>query len=279
MTLRFEYAVPTSVEELVNLKGEGAVPFSGGTDLFVKMRLGKLSPKILVDTKKVDLPKWEDGDEYVTFYMNTTYSDVLEADFEGLPILKRVLSQVGSPQIRNRGTLVGNIVNASPAGDFLLLSYLHDAQVLIAPEMKWVNIASFVEGPGKVKLQEDEIVLAVRLRKVKGHVGYYEKVGKRNSLVIAVASIGILLEIEGDEILSMRMAFGSLGPTVLRWKDLEESVVGQKVSRSFVFELANEVEKRVSPISDVRASAQYRKKLSGNLVIKAFHELGLLSFS
>ncbi len=273
--MKFDYVAPATLEEISKYKKDGGKLFSGGTDLFVKMRAGVVKPSLVVDTKKVETPKIECEDG-LKIYMNTTYTDVLRSDCaKKYDLLMKILIEVGSPQIRNRGTPVGNIGNASPAGDFLLSTYVYDGIVTIAPSMREVPIDEFVKGPGRIDLSEDEFIYSVFLKPLDGYLTYYEKVGRRNAMVISIASIAVAIKMEGNVIDDARIAYGSVGPTVVRFKDLEEKLIGEKPKRELFESLAKEYSDRVKPISDVRASAEYRKKLVENLLIKAYLNLGL----
>ncbi len=268
------YEKPTKIEEVSRLKEEGGILFSGGTDVFVKIRKGVVSPRMLIDTKGIETPKIECDEKEIRIYMNTTYTDVLRSKcISNFPILESIIKKVGSKQIRNRGTPVGNIGNASPAGDFLLATYLLDGEVIIAPDMKRVPVKDLVKGPGKVELSKGEFIYGVALKKFEGYKSYFEKVGRRNALVIAIASIGVLVKTNENNIEDIRIAYGSLGPTIVRFEDLESEMKGRKFSLETFKEFASKYMERIKPISDVRASKEYRKLLSKNLLIKAFHVL------
>ncbi len=273
--MKFNYAAPVTLEELSELKKGGGKLFSGGTDLFVKMRAGVLKPDLVVDTKKVETPKLE-CDKGLRIYMNTTYTDILKSGCaRKYSLLMKILLEVGSPQIRNRGTPVGNLGNASPAGDFLLSTYVYDSKVIVGPSMREVPVKNFVKGPGKVDLSDEEFIYAVILEPLEGYTTYYEKVGRRNSMVISIASIAVALKIESGVIEDARIAYGSVGPTVVRFTDLEEKLIGERPKKELFESLAMEYSDRVKPITDVRASAEYRKKLTGNLLIKAYLNMNL----
>ncbi len=273
--MKFDYVAPTTLEEISRYKKDGGKLFSGGTDLFVKVRAGVIRPAIVVDTKKVETLKIDCKDG-LKIYMNTTYTDVLKSECaKKYELLMKILIEVGSPQIRNRGTPIGNIGNASPAGDFLLSTYVHDSAVTVAPSMRKVPIDKFVKGPGKVDLSDDEFIYAISLKPLEGYMTYYEKVGRRNAMIISIASIAVAIKMEGNVIEDARIAYGSVGPTIVRFKDLEEKLIGEKPKRELFEALAKEYSDRVKPISDVRASAEYRKKLVRNLLIKAYLNLNL----
>ena len=273
--MRFDYVAPETLEEISNYKKDGGKLFSGGTDLFVKIKAGALRPSLVVDTKKIETPKIECEDG-LKIYMNTTYTDVLKSECaKKFDLLMKVLIEVGSPQIRNRGTPVGNTGNASPAGDFLLSTYVYDGKVVVAPSMRVVPITEFVKGPGKIDLSDEEFIYAVSLEPLDGYVTYYEKVGRRNAMVISIASIAVAIKMEGEIIEDARIAYGSVGPTVVRFRDLEEKLIGERPKREIFEAVAKEYSDRVKPISDVRASAEYRKKLVENLLIKAYLNMNL----
>ncbi len=269
--MKFEYHYPHSFEEISKLKKEGGVLFSGGTDLFVKIRSGVLKPKMIVDTKGISTPKIEYNGK-LRVYMNTTYTELLESEYtKNHVLLRKIMEQVGSPQIRNRGTPIGNIGNASPAGDFLLATYIYNGEVCIAPKMRKVPVSELVTGPGQLKLNEEEFIYYVELDKEEGYnFHFYEKVGRRNALIIAIASIAVLAKVENGVLEDVRVAYGSLAPTIVRAKDIEDEMKGEKITEKFVKHFAEKYQQMVRPISDVRASAEYRKELAKNLFIKAF---------
>ncbi len=271
--MRFDYAAPKTLEEISRLKEEGGVLFSGGTDVFVKMRAGVLKPSLLIDTKRVELPKIECNGS-MTIYMNTTYTDVLKSDCaKKFPLLMKILIEVGSPQIRNRGTPIGNVGNASPAGDFLLSTYVYDSKVVLAPSMREIPMRELVTGPGKLSLEKGEFIHSIKIEPLEGYRFYYEKVGRRNALVISIASIAVALKEKDGVVEDVRIAYGSVGPTIVRFEDLEEKLRGKRFERNTVEEIAKEYEARVKPITDVRATAEYRKKLVKNLLLKAYLNL------
>ncbi len=269
--MRFKYYAPTTLEEISKLKEEGGLLFAGGTDVFVKMKAEVLNPEVLIDTKKIETPGVKCTENELEIFMNTTYTDVIKNDcakkFE--PLVK-ILLEVGSPQIRNRGTPVGNVGNASPAGDFLLATHLLDGTVVLAPSMREVKVEELVSGPGKLNMGKGEFIYSVKLKKLEGYKTFYEKVGRRNALVISIASIAAAVKLNGEIIEDVKIAYGSLGPTIVRFKDLEEEMKGKKLTEDLIEEFSLKYQARINPITDVRASAEYRKKLAKNLLVKAF---------
>ena len=273
--MKFDYARPSTDSEVSKLLSEGGVIFSGGTDVFVKIRAGVISPDLLVDSKLLPAEPIEFKNSKLVIHINNTYSDLLENDVvkEKFPLVKQVVSSIGSTQIRNKGTMIGNIANASPAGDFLLSSYLYDGEVVLKPTNRKMAIKDFVRGPGKVDLQKGEYIDSVELPYLEGYKYYYEKIGRRNEMVIAIASIGVMMKLDNDTIKDIRIAYGSVGPTVVRFKEFESEFVGKKFTLDLFEKMADKYQESIHPIDDVRGSAEYRKKVVKNLLIKAYYKL------
>jgi len=270
--MRFDYVKPRDIVEISKAKKAGGTLFAGGTDVFVKIRNKVMNPHLLVDTKGVETGKIDFDGKFLTIYMNTTYRDLLKSEVvkKHFPLIFKIVKAVGSPQIRNRGTPVGNVGNASPAGDFLLSLYLYEASCVIAPTMREVKISELVKGPGKLDLGEDEFIYALKIPYLQGYEGYFEKVGSRNAMVISIASVGILIKRRENVIEDVRVAFGSVAPTILRSREVEERMRGEKFSQDTFEKIGKEYEKLSKPITDIRASANYRKKLVRNLPLKAY---------
>jgi len=216
--------------------------------------------------------------------MNTTYSDMLSFDLHEFPILQKIIPTIGSTQIRNRGTPLGNVCNASPAGDFLLSCYLYDASIRLLPTERVVKVEEFIKGPGNIALEPYEVAYELQFPVMNNYLCFFEKVGKRNSMNIATVSAGILLKLERCIVKDIRIALGSvcpnvfrsteLDPNVFRSTELEKKIIGSRFELPVFKEIAQEYSNAVSPISDVRATADYRRKLVRNLLIKAYFELG-----
>ncbi len=249
---------------------EKSVIMAGGTDLLVKMRIGKINPSKIVSSLRV--PTFHalgfDGKELI-IGANVTYSELL--DFEPIkkefPILYDAIYSIGSPQIRNRATLAGNLINASPAGDGLLALYLLDAEVELSNGKRY-SVGEFVRGPGQTILEHKEYVKSIIIRKEEWTHRYFEKVGQRNSMTISIASMGSLFKIDNGKIREMRIAFGSVGPTVLRMREIEEFARDKELDENLIREISIMAYNDVKPIDDVRGSAEYRRRLCRNLIYR-----------
>ncbi len=273
--MKFDYAKPSTYQQLHQYLLEGGKIFAGGTDVFVKIRAGILKPQLLIDSKGIKSEKIAFENQTLTIHMNNTYSELLEDEdvLNKYPILGNIVSSIGSTQIRNKGTMIGNIVNASPAGDFLLACYLYDAKVNIQPSNRTLNIKDFVKGPSKVSLEKGEFVSSISLPYLDKYQHYYEKLGRRNEMIISIASIGVLLKTNNNVIEDIKIAYGSVGPTIVRFEDLEKEFIGKNFEIDLFESMAEKYQERIKPIDDVRGSAEYRKKMVKNLLIKSYYKL------
>ena len=260
---------------LEGLSQPGSVILCGGTDVIVKMRSGMLQPKILLDISRVEsLHGIRVEGSSLIIGAATLESDIIRSPLvsQHAPLLGSVLKQLGSVQIRNRGTLGGNIVNASPAADSAipLLLYNTEVQLVSLADERWVRLEDFFAGPGRTKLEPDEFVRTLRLPiPDSGFQTFFHKVGKRNALTIAIASLGMLLNLVDGVIRELRIAVGSVAPTPLRLRQLEEQLAGRTLDTGFIERACELVATSISPISDIRASADYRKNVIGNLLVRA----------
>ncbi|MBN1277581.1 MAG: xanthine dehydrogenase family protein subunit M [Deltaproteobacteria bacterium] len=249
--------------------------FAGGTDLLVKLRSGQFDSDDLVSLERIDeLKGVEDYGDEVFIGACTTHSaliadPVIQMHF---PVLVKALRVLGSPQIRNMGTIGGNIVTASPAGDTLPPLYLLEADLELKTKdsSRLVGIKDFIKGPGRNDLAPGEILARVRLRKCPAYnLQHYEKVGQRNSLAISIVSLAAVLNVSDKGIITeVRFSWGSAGPTVITCKEAEAVLAGRPVSNESLEKAARLARKAVKPIADVRASAEYRRQVSGNLILR-----------
>ncbi|MDD5169637.1 MAG: FAD binding domain-containing protein [Syntrophales bacterium] len=191
---------------------------------------------------------------------------------EHLPILVNALRTLGSPLIRNMGTIGGNICTASPAGDTLPPLYALDAELELRSRKgeRRQPLCTFITGPGGITLGEGEILTGIRVRKPCGFtIHHFEKVGERRSLACAIASMAALIKVtESGVIEAARLAWGSVAPTVVMSPETEGALIGQRLSAATLERAAEMIRKAVSPIDDVRASAAYRREVAGNLLLR-----------
>ncbi len=242
---------PQTFEEALRLKAERpeAFPIEGGTDVMVSLNFDRLRPPALLNLNEVsELKGWSRENGTLRLGASLTYAEAMRGELATLlPALAEASRTVGSPQIRSRGTIGGNLGTASPAGDSLPPLMIEDAEVELASvrERRRVPLSEFLVGPKRNALAEDELIAAVWLRP-SGARQTFMKVGPRNAMVIAVCSLALSADRERGE---LRAAFGSAGPVVaLVTAPLEEA-------ESF----PERVSEAASPIDDVRGSAEYRR--------------------
>ncbi|MHB8907801.1 MAG: FAD binding domain-containing protein [Syntrophales bacterium] len=272
--------LPQSLPELWSCLAEepGARIFAGGTDLVVQMRAGQADPPVLVCLERIAALRGvreEAGRLWIG--AGTTHSRLLDdlSIRRHLPVLARALETLGSPPIRSMGTIGGNICTASPAGDTLPPLYVLEAEVELirAGASRIMPIASFITGPGQTELRKGEILAAIRLKKpMENALQHFEKVGQRKALACAVASMAALLRVSPTGVIeAVRIVWGSAGPTVMTVPGIETLLIGEKLTEEACAKAADAARSAVSPIDDLRGTADYRRRVSGNLLYRFLH--------
>jgi len=269
---------PKDLSEALRYLREGGKPLAGGTDLLVAVRKGTESPNLLVYVGELpELRVLREEREGLEVGAALTHAELLaHPATERFPILRSVLQTIGSPAIRAMGTLGGNIVTASPAGDSLVALYLLEARVRLVSEEgeRELPIWEFIVGPRKTALRPGELVRSVFLPWLSGEPqSFFRKVGRRRALIIAIASLGALVWVRDGRVERARLALGSVAPTVIRPKEVEEALVGRPVSPEAWEDLVPRLSAATHPISDLRASADYRRKVAGRLLLALAEEL------
>jgi CO/xanthine dehydrogenase FAD-binding subunit len=241
---------PRSLEEALRLKAErpDAVPIQGGTDVMVELNFDRARPAVLLNLNEVaDLRGWSREDGKAWLGAGLTYAEAMEPRLaEALPALAEASRTVGGPQIRNRGTIGGNLGTSSPAGDALPPLLVCGAEVKLGSVRgeRVVSLEEFLVGPKQNVLVEDELILGVTVDAGEESRQTFMKVGPRNAMVIAVVSLAV--RVEGE---NLRAAFGSAGPVPA----LVRSGLGDADS------FPQRVAEAASPIDDVRGTAAYRR--------------------
>ena len=242
---------PRSLDEALRLKSElpDARPIAGGTDLLVELNFDRARPEAILNLNEVaELGGWSRHDGTLRLGAGLTYTEAMRTPLaELLPALAEASRTVGSPQIRNRGTIGGNLGTASPAGDALPPLLVEGAQVELGSVrgVRSLPLGEFLTGPKRNALAEDELVLGVRLQP-SGQPQTFMKVGPRNAMVIAVCSLAVVADRERGE---LRAAYGSAGPV--------PALVTVPIQERDRF--AQAVAAAARPIDDVRGSAAYRR--------------------
>lgn len=263
---------PKDLTEALRFLADGGKPIAGGTDLLVSVRKGLEKPAFLVYIGELpELRGLQEKEEGVEVGAALTHFELLtHPATTRFPILRQVLHTIGSPAIRAMGTIGGNLVTASPAGDSLVALYLLEARVRLVSQHgeRELPVQEFIIGPRKTALRNGELVRSLFLPHPQGNpASFFRKVGRRRALVIAVASLGALVWLRNGVVEKARLALGSVGPTVLRPREVEDALVGREVSPEAWRELVSVLSAATTPISDLRASAEYRRKVAGHLLL------------
>lgn len=277
-----EVFLPRSLDEALAQRAAHpeAVPICGGTDVMVALNFDLLRPEAILDLARVpELRTWHERDGEVFLGAGVTYTRILR-ELPQARALAEASRSVGSPQIRNRGTVGGNLGTASPAGDALPVLAVYDAQIgLVAAGggERWVPWPDFLLGVKRNALGEGELILGARWRSLTGPQSF-SKIGTRNAMVISVAGLCFALD---PTTRSARVALGSVAPTVVRAPEAERSLAGD-LERAGVWDdleapippgvadgFAERVVAVASPIDDVRGSAAYRRHAIGVLARRA----------
>src|SRR3982074_728422 len=217
--------LPHTLDEALVMKAErpDATPIAGGTDLMVDMNFGRRRPPAMIDLSRLpELALGQEDDGHVFLGSGLTYTTVVREMAEFKPLLQASRS-VGSPQIRNRGTVGGNLGTASPAGDALPVLAAYDAEVILqsrARGQRSLPWNGFLTGPKKTAIAPDELIIGARWRRPRGP-GSFSTIGTRNAMVIAVAGLCLVID---EERRRVNVALGSVGPTILRATQAEERV-------------------------------------------------------
>lgn len=277
-----EYHFPQSVEEAVSLLqhyGNQARIVAGGTDLLLRMEAEGFRPQALVDITRIPaLKQLEVREGQMIIGSAVTYSELLDFPplVEHVPFLARAIRSIGGVQVRNIATLVGNITNASPAGDTLPCLYVLQAEVHIyGPQgARSLPIEQFILGVRRTALAPAEVVTHIAFPlPLKGWRGVFEKLGLRRAMAIAVVSAAVMLKEVGGRVAEARCALGAVAPTVIRVPDLEAYLVGRALNGETIEQAGRYVARAARPIDDVRGSARYRTEAAAALVRRALRRL------
>ena len=271
----FELEAPRNLADaLARLSQEPAIwkPFAGGTDLMVLLEAGKLPRgKFLSIWKLLELRGIAVTPSHVTLGALTTYSEIRSHEVlaREFPLLCRAAAETGSVATQNRGTLGGNIANASPAADSppALLIYDAELELVSVNGARWVSYYGFWKGYKKLEMREDELIRGIRLpRPNNGWTQYYRKVGTRRAQAISkVCFAGAALREDG-RIADVRIALGSVAPIVLRATETEKVLRAEQLTPAIVREAQEALAREIAPIDDIRSTARYRLRIAQNLL-------------
>ncbi|MDQ3506408.1 MAG: xanthine dehydrogenase family protein subunit M [Actinomycetota bacterium] len=273
-----KFLQPENLREALEMRvgNPGAAPICGGTDIMVELNFAHRRPENILDLTRVpELTEWslENGGGF-RIGAGVSYARILAELGDKLPGLAMASRTVGSPQIRNRGTVGGNLGTASPAGDGLPPLYASGAEVEVASVSgtRRIPVADFITGPKRNALRDDELITAFHIPEADGPQ-QYSKIGTRNAMVIAVCAFGLALHPESRKV---GACIGSAAPTPVRAGEAEKFIEGViaegdlwetrgEISASALRRFGDMAELSAKPISDVRGTAAYRTRAVGVL--------------
>jgi carbon-monoxide dehydrogenase small subunit/xanthine dehydrogenase small subunit len=273
------YYRPRSLEEALEIlvqRGGAMRPVAGGTDTLVEAKDGKRDRAALFDLTAVpELSGIEETDDHVRIGATATHSEMMASPLlqKYAPALSIGCSWVGGPQIRNRGTLGGNLAHGSPAGDTIPALYVADAvvEVVSVSDRREVEIAEFFTGPQKTVLAPDELILGVKVKKRPGVRAAFLRLGQRQAQAISKVSVAVAMSFKGGRPDWVRVALGAVAPTVIRAPRTEAALLegGYDALRKAL----SAVKEEARPIDDVRSTREYRRAMTVVLLQRAIRAI------
>ncbi len=277
----FEYFSPQNIHEALSLlkrNREKAKLLAGGTDLLVQMKKNDIQPHYVIDLKRIPGLVGIQGDHNGGLRIGamTTISEIESSGIvkERFPILSEVAKIIGSVQIRNRGTIGGNVCRAAPSADFVPILIAAGAKLKIAGQHdeRTVSLEDFFVGPGKTLLRYDEILREIGVPRPSGKWGsVYLRHTPRQTMDLAVVGVAVLIALDDmdNTCRDVKIALASVGPTPIRAKEAEKRLLGKTVTESVIEESAKVAAKEIRPISDAYGPAWYKKDIAVVLVRRA----------
>ncbi len=266
---QFKYYKPQALDEALKLLNEldEARVIAGGTDLLIDMRIGRYRPKNIIDINDLNELKYivDDGN-WIRIGALTRLQELIDSEIvrEKLPILYEAVYHMASWQIRNMATIGGNLCNASPAADTAppLMVLEAKLRVINIEGERTIDIREFFLGPRKTVLKRNELLKEIMVPVYKDYGYSYMKLGRRNSFTLSIVSVASLLKVEDNVFSDVRIALNSIAPTPIRAFSAEKYLVGRKVTIDSIKAASKLVVKDISPITDIRATAEYRRDMA-----------------
>jgi len=279
---QFEYISPKTKEEVLKiLKQEKskACIVAGCSNVLPYIKDKIISGKLLLDISgigELNYIRKSEGNLYIG--AATTISDLINSKVirEECSVLHQAAEDFADPTVRNSATIGGNLADASPAADVAppLLVLYAVLEIESINGKREVSLKDFFTGPRKTTLHDDEMITSIKIKSDSlNKNGCFIKLGLRQAMAISLASIAMILETEEEKVTDVRIAMGSVAPTPLRLINVEEFLINQKMDNVLLKEAMKKVSETVKPIGDVRASADYRRYVSGVLFKRAFNQL------
>lgn len=277
MIAEFQYIKPYSLEEAFEVLSKEAesIVYAGGTDILVRYRAGRCTSKTVIDVKSIiELQGITENGDQISIGATSTFSELYENELiqKAVPALAQAAKMVGSGQIQRKATIGGNICNASPAADGLTAIWALEAKVLLISSSgsRIIPLTEFVVGPGKTTIRENEILCRIFIPKRMWTHQEFFKVGRRNALAISVVNgcVSVCRD-DNNKITDAAISIGACGPTPIRAYSSEKHIIGKTLSKKWIREMETITKAEVAPISDLRASAEYRRYAAASSIAAA----------
>ncbi|GIK42694.1 MAG: hypothetical protein BroJett011_65270 [Chloroflexota bacterium] len=277
------YHTPRSLDETLQLlfdhRSEARL-IAGGTDLLIEIERGVRSPKVIIDISRLPNLDTITQDEQRRIHLGpmVTHNQVVGSTLccnRAFPLAKACW-EVGAPQIRNRGTVAGNLITASPANDTITPLMALDASVTLQSinGSRTVPLKEFFLGVRKTVLEPDEMLVDIAFPALASHqIGTFVKLGLRRAQAISIVNVAVVLSMFADTVTQARITLGSVAPTIVRATDAERFLTGKVLTRDVMARAGALAAQTISPISDVRGSAEYRRYMSETLTRHALEML------
>lgn len=268
------YVAASLAEALQIRKEQDVVPYGGGTDLMIE---APENVSYLFLHKVPEMRRIVEDADYIRIGGSCTFTEVLASPL--VPqLMKEAVSRIAAPAIRNIGTMAGNIGNGSAKADSVLIEFVADAKLVLssADGQRIVDITDFYKGRKQLDLRKDELITEILLPKTGLDNYSYKKVGARNALAISRVSFAGIIQMDGDVIRHIAVAFGAVEGTVVRRRELEKLLEGKTIAeaKELKEQFVNSYEEAICPIRG-RVSADYRKKVCMKLLNRFLEEKGI----
>lgn len=271
------YGLGECLDLLSELPQAETVILAGGTDLMPRYEQGKSLPGNLINIKHLSelqgITETENGIEIggLTTIETLRHSGLIHRDY---PALWQSTEQFAGVQIRNRATLAGNIANASPAGDTLPPLYLYHAKLKLISRhaTRTIRLEDFITGPGETTQERGELIHSIILPRITGSSCFY-KLGLRGAMAISVVNYALRYSQSAGELTDLEITAGAVAPTVVFLDALTTAVLSGE-THSTVWQAL--IAQDIAPIDDIRASADYRRKVLGRLITHHLQNLGVV---
>ncbi|MCP4631350.1 MAG: hypothetical protein GY855_00380 [candidate division Zixibacteria bacterium] len=282
MIPQVEYLLVDDIEKALSYLSSDrkVIPFAGGTDLLIELRKRKnpFESVILIDTKNLGIDRIKSEEESVVIGASATHSSIEDDELikTKLPVLSCAASQIGSKQIRNRGTIGGNIINAAPCADSVPALLLYNTNVVLKSYQKerTISLAELITGPYRTLREDNELLTEIRTFPVDPKSGWsYFKLGRRNAVNISRMTVACLISIGDDgNISDARIAAGSVFPITSRILKVEQFLYGEKPSKQVFIQAGKIASEQMIEITGNRWSTPFKKPVLENLIYCCLNE-------